>query len=514
MKTRRIIALAISFMLIAVIVIGCDNTPATTPDSGNQNQGGSSNQTATPAPSAPDEPAPIVTIKTTYPGDEPTRMPEVLAAINEKIGQDISVNLELTWAPWSDYATKIQLDIAAGVDIDYIWSGSSDLASFHAQRLIAPIDDLMVQYGGPIYDTIPLTFFDTMKIDGVLLGIPMTANSPISGVFHSMTFREDLRAKHNLPVPNTLDNMELFFSTIAEQEDNVWPLLSTNFGWTMLPLHGSEGFLGGTSGAAASRINPDGSVTIMPIQEAESWQRSGEKMREWYLNGWIPADILNMAPGDMFMQGLGGGTNGSALHAAENIGRITSNVPHAALGDARMLRTGGEKWLAGNGGNAFYLSATSSNPEAVIKFLSWVVTNQDNWDLYSHGILGEDYELTPNGRIRTLSDYNIFPDWMFKNTDFLRFDETITDEYINTIRTWDDGAQWSPLFGFVFNPAAVEIELAAFGAVWGQYTAAFDSGAGDRDIILPEFISQATAAGQMAIVEEAKRQVDEFLANR
>lgn len=113
-KSFRLVAAVILCIAMLAAMVGCGTTGTTgTPSS--------TIQVTTVA--APKE---IVTIKTIYPGDEPTGTKTVLAAVNDKMGKDIGVNLELTWAPWDQYGNKVQMAVAAGEEIDWHWGGSSD----------------------------------------------------------------------------------------------------------------------------------------------------------------------------------------------------------------------------------------------------------------------------------------------------------------------------------------------------------------------------------------------------
>ncbi|MCL2360705.1 MAG: ABC transporter substrate-binding protein [Defluviitaleaceae bacterium] len=455
----------------------------------------------------------LVTIRSIFPGEAPTRIDDVLAEMNNRLEEDLQINLELTWSPWSDYRTRIELGIAAGEQIDWIWSGSSDMPIFYASRIIVPIDYYVEAYGQPLRDNIAPFFFDAMRIDGQLLGIPSTANTPTVNVHNAAVYREDLRLAWGLPPINTIENLELFFEAVQENEPGMYPLLSNNFQFSMMFAFGTERFLGGTGGSTAFRINDDFSVDVMPIQEATSWIESVRKMWEWNERGFIPTDILNMEAGGMFMQGMGAVSNGSAMFASERQGEISANVPNAVLAD-QPFHGDGPKWLGGVGGNAVYLTPLSEHGDRVIQFWGWILTNQQNFDIFTYGIEGVDFELVGD-RVSFLTDYAArFPGWMFRNNNFLRFNEAVSDEYIQAVRTWDDGAIESPLAGFTFDASEVSTELAAFGGVWGGFSPAFNAGAVDTDVLLPTFIAEATAAGQERIVEEARRQIEEFLAAR
>ena len=456
----------------------------------------------------------IVTLRAIYPGEEPVRYAQTMAAINAKMEKDIGVRLELTFKPWNEYYNLVKMDIGAGEEIDFHWGGSSDLQANYALKVVAPIDEYMEAYGQSIYDNINPDLFNSMRINGLLYGIPSTGNAPISNVYHSMTYREDLRLKYNLPEPNTIENLELYMETILTNEGIV-PLQSKSTAYVIMLEFGIEDFLGGTSGSVLRGINDDGTVYALCVQDSASLMGAMKKVREWYLKGYIPTDILNSDPGASFAIGMGALTNGSALSASEQQARVASNVPGAVLRD-QPFHGSGKKYLGGNGGNALYLSPTSKHPEKVIQFWAWVFASQENFDLYCYGIEGEDYVLE-NDRIAILegSDWgSMFPGWMFKNMNYLRFMEGITDDYIDSIKHWDDGAVMSPLANFSFNPSNVETELAQFSAVWGEYTTGLYSGALDLDVIIPEFNDRAKAAGQDKILAEVNAQLEAYFADK
>jgi putative aldouronate transport system substrate-binding protein len=66
----------------------------------------------------------------------------------------------------------------------------------------------------------------------------------------------------------------------------------------------------------------------------------------------------------------------------------------------------------------------------------------------------------------------------------------------------------------VFSPSDVSAELAAFSAVWGQYSDAMSAGTLDLDANLPDIVARFGAAGQDKIVKEAQKQLDAFFAGK
>ncbi|MFD0961484.1 ABC transporter substrate-binding protein [Paenibacillus chungangensis] len=510
-KTQKMLSTVLVAILLAVTVIGCSSgngNSSRNNNSANQGNSGKSEATATP-----EEKKEIVTIKSIYPGDKPAGTDAVLAKVNEKMAADIGVKLELTFAPWDQYANKITLDAATSNSIDFFWNGSSQLVNYYSQKLLAPIDELMEQHGQAIYENIDSMLFEGMKMDGKLYGIPSTGNSPKANIYQSILYRDDLRMKHNLPVPDSVENFEAFLQGIKDNEPDLVPLTSASVAYILMNQFGPEEYLAGTGSSAGFKINEDGTITVMPTQEMTGLREAAKLVHEWYKKGFIPEDILNI--GDVTARLTAGATavvNGAAMSAADQQNVIANNVKDAVLNNQGFGPE--KKYIRSPGGDAIYVTSQTKKGEAVIKFVNWVFSSQENYDLYVYGIEGVNYEIIDE-RVKMLNeDYVTFPGWMFKNMNLQRFAVGITDDYIEKIKKWDEGAEFSPLMGFNFNPESVKTELAQAQQVFNAYSSTLNSGIVDPETIWPEFTKQMKAAGQDKIIEEAQKQIDEFLASK
>lgn len=80
---------------------------------------------------------------------------------------------------------------------------------------------------------------------------------------------------------------------------------------------------------------------------------------------------------------------------------------------------------------------------------------------------------------------------------------------------WTEKGLEGPLAAFTFDDSNVTTELANLQSVYTQYAPLLDLGlVDDVEATLAEFNKQAEAAGLETIIEEAKRQLGEFLAEQ
>lgn len=512
LKTR--LSGLLNLMIVCIFILsltGCGQGPTAVPTA-SPTPVVTVEPTPTPTPTPVPTPRVITTIRSIFPVQQPRGIDAILAEVNKKLDESILTKLELSWSAPEKYDESIAAAAAAGT-IDFFWLSSDKLAGYAANKLIAPIDAPMSEFGQAIYDNIGAALFDTMKIDGKLMGIPSSGNVPLCDTGNVITYREDLRLKYSLPKPDTIAGLEQYFKTIKDNEKDVLPVCGDSIATAVMKAFGQEDFLPGTGSSVAYAINVDNTVTAMAIQDAPSFKGAAAKVREWYEAGLLPKDTLGLTGiNGLLSAGTAAATGGKAFSALEQQAAVSAKVPDAVLADQPFF--GSAKYLSGNGSSALCLSQGSTNPGPVVKFWAWVLASQENYDLFCYGIEGTQYELA-DGRIVLLDDsYSAFPETIFNNMNYRRFPKGATDDYINTLKHWNDGAQTSPLDGFVFDAAAVKNELTKVKAVYAAYGPALNTGSAETAPLLLEFGAKLKAAGQDKIIAAAKAQIDAFLASR
>lgn len=166
------------------------------------------------------------------------------------------------------------------------------------------------------------------------------------------------------------------------------------------------------------------------------------------------------------------------------------------------------------------IASNSKNPEKAMEFLNFAYSNSDFMNLINWGIEGEHYIFAneekslvgfPEGIDASTAAYNLNIGWQLPN-QFIAYpwvgnDVDIWDQY----KAFNDEAQKSKAFGFIYDPANVSNELVALNNVYNQYYNAIATGSVDPATALPQFNEALYAAGLQKVIDEKQTQLDAWL---
>ena len=86
--------------------------------------------------------------------------------------------------------------------------------------------------------------------------------------------------------------------------------------------------------------------------------------------------------------------------------------------------------------------------------------------------------------------------------------ENIWDEY----KEYNDGAQFSPAYGFSYDSSNVKTEITAVQNVLDKYVATIYSGMSDPTTTVDAFNKELESAGINVIIEDVQKQLDNWSA--
>lgn len=449
-------------------------------------------------------------------GDAPTDEQMVEDAINEILLEKVNATIDMQFSTWTDFQQKYSLELTSGnADLIYIanWLNYGQLATSGA---FEELDGLLDTVAPTLKAAVGDGNLNMCKVDGKVYAIPCTwAEYVCNGV----KYREDLRAKYDLPVPDSIENFEAYLLGIQENEPNQ-PLLTVT-------TEESQGFLTGFDaawifnfkypwvnanglpyGLAADYDSPsdvydywysDDFVEDMKIMKKWAdlgfWSKSAlsdTNNSESYKNGLCVAEIAGQNPNKQI----------TAINDFKNDGHDDWQSEYIAYGETTGVIYPGH---ATQNGTAIVRGC--KNPERAMKVLELLMTDQELNNLIQAGIEGVHYELDENGIYQNLNPANAtfayegFNTWALRNGDYKLPQESdiILNEMFDKYEKLGDQTKFPNVNiynGFSENYDAYQAERTAVSNVMRQYLAPLQAGlVDDVDAAVEEFRQKMTDAG-------------------
>jgi len=232
-KTKRFLCIALALvMCLGLLLTGCSqksNEESAKPDIGSsitdkdKGQEGSSEDVQSSA-KVSDKP---VTFTMLYSDNASYQLKEDWLVL-EEIKRLTNVTLEPIKVPESDYATKRQIIINSGNMPDIITKTfASDVSEYALEGLFLPISDyldkmpnfkkFLEEYG---YDK---EISNMKEADGKFYGLPVKAD-PVKYNLHQWLIRTDLFEKHNIPIPETMNDIYEAGKILKEAYPDAYPI--------------------------------------------------------------------------------------------------------------------------------------------------------------------------------------------------------------------------------------------------------------------------------------------------
>lgn len=448
-----------------------------------------------------------VTLQVIYPGNQSNRMAEfVPGAFNERLREELNIEVEVSYFPWDQYWNKKDLMIAAGEQIDWYWHGAGGFSQVIAKRAAVPLNDLLQQYGQDLLQVIPEDNFGPFTLDGQIMAIP-SQTAPTSEKFLSILVRKDLMDEVGVSSIESIADLEDLYRKVLELHPEM------GFAAEISPalLREYSGFGFSRAGVENSlMINEEtGEVEVMFFTDA--WQDVAKKVGEWNDLGWISED-LTIRPNEGMNRLVTGRylfATGAISRPLEQINRLRNNVPDAELVEF-LLAPEKPRYRLLASTEIVCVSPTAEHPEQAMQMLNWMFENQEHYLFSIYGIEGVDYTIE-NERLNLINTDRLWYEWMFRNANYLVFPDSVSEDFIQSYQSWDEGAQLSAAFGFSFDPSEVKNEEARINQVFLELVEPIMNGFVDFEEHYPQMVEDLENAGIERYRAEYQRQLDAYL---
>lgn len=448
-------------------------------------------------------------------GEKPNDYDKVLGKLNELINEDLNAELEVRWMSWGDYAQKYPVLMSSGEAFDLIYSVNWINYEGYAQMgAFMDITDLLPKYAPKSYEALPKEMLDNVRVNGKLYALPSNSLEINPGGY---VVRGDLMDKYGMDSIDSFDDFMDYLKAVKENED-IMPINASpsdvlfEFPWESVGI-----------GQIAYDYSKDDYNNLFYRYDQPEYLHVLERMREGYLNGYWPKDVLmnKLSSKEAFL-------NGTSAAATSNLKNFSDLLAKAKTANPSY----DPRWYPKNSdvehsllvaGAYMSVGATSKNPERAIMLLERLNTDPRYYNLTTYGIEGEHYVINSEGKREfpegvTMENTGFVPNlagnWGW-NSDLLNIDSSDTWEGEADFRERiKENGKWSPYLGFTFDKTMVENEIAAISSVATQYGQPLEWGMVDTKEGLATLKEQYEAAGIDKVMKEVKTQAKAYIGSK
>ena len=461
-------------------------------------------------------------------GDNEAVRAGVEAAVNAYIEPLIGANVSYHIIGWGDWNDKAINALQSGEKMDLIFTADWEGYGIEvAGGLLQPLDDLLEQYGQGIKETLPQTFLDGVKVNGVLYGIPTNKELCVpEGFIVNKTAAAEIGwdVVADDPSIKTTADLEPWLAKYKELHPDKYPYLMDGQAgrWADEPWCPDWCGMGTNSIAMKMAKGEDGNFdeTIYSIFETPEQEEHIRLMYDWGQKGYIDPDAAltsfdyngTFGRGDflVFSQPLkGNGIKAAEMYAANATAEfecieITMQPKYVVTTHA--------------GGSMFGIPVTSQNPEKAMQYLNLMHSDATLVNLMLFGAEGQNYTKVNDKQVE-LTDQNWYGvhggAWTVGNTK-LQYVLTSEDPQKNELlQSYADDAIATASLGFRFVKDNVADQIAAVDAVVSEYANPLMCGTVDPDDPSQGIEALKAAlndAGMPEIIAEVQAQYDAWKA--
>jgi len=427
-------------------------------------------------------------------------------AANEIIEPEIGVRIDLVPIELGEYNTTMTTISAAGEEYDLAYTSwwTFDYWQNASLGAFTPLDDLLDEHAPVLVEKFPDYIWRTATVNGTIYALPHQIKAPGP---HGWVLMERLVEAYDFDVSSVqeYDDVEPFLQAVVDNNPDLIPaIMGPNGYWEAFSnINNLEEI---TVGVGFDR-DAEG-IQVVDLFETQEYAEYVSIMHEWWNAGyiWDEAPTTSSTTEQLQSGNVAALTNRDLITSTSDFGG--EPYINIGLGPSTIRRNTALP-------HATAISQTSQHPTEAVTLVNLIHSNRELYRLLTYGVEGEHYELNEDGRLVRIenSGYNIRFDWPFGDpiTDGYRPAGEDPDFLDNHFAALAQGVP-SKLLGFTLNTDPISAELAQLQAVNDQFIPQLNTGAGNPDNILPQFLDQRQASGVQNVIEEIQSQIDAWQA--
>lgn len=502
-KAKRLLASGLAAVMAMGMLAGCggkDNGNAGNNNSasgGAASTSGSQDSAGTQGSAGSGE---IVNLKwVTIGNGMPSNYDSWISSVNSYIGEKIGVNLEMEVIPWGDWDNRRNIIVSTNEPYDIIFGNGNNYIADINLGAYMDITDMIESNMPGLKELMPEKYWDGVRVKDRIYGIPTYKDSSITNY---SIWDKELVDEYNLDIKSmiTLDSMTETFETL-KADKNDYPVYVKNDGlYFIFDVYDQIG--GGTQILGVRYDDKDARVCFT-LEEKDIMDQL-KIIHDWYQKGIINPDAATLTEGRVYNMWR-------VAQGWESAG-VTSWGPQMGK-DVVVQQI--EKTILSNEtvrGSLNMVSINTKYPEKCLQLLDLVNCDTKLRDLFYYGEEGVNFEYTADGKVHKINN-----DWAlagYTQGSFFTVTTLDTDEFNqwDEVKALNEAAQSSVMLGFTFDTNSVADQLANCREIWLRYRSEVMTGVQDPEVVVPKIKEELMKAGWQNIMDEAQRQVDEFMA--
>ena len=463
---------------------------------------------------------PVIKVETCSFTDAQEKEAEIEKALNEYlVSINAGVQADLLPITVGDRATQLTLmltDTSDPIDL-FAWRWYSSVTDLVKNGQCISLEKYRDVYP-ELWEMFPESVYDTCKVNGEQFSLPGAASF---SNFQVYAMRKDVAEEIGvMDLVDTKITMEQFNEILAKAEA-AHPEMCWHGDTFVKPLMGVDN-LGNDALIGVLMNRGVGETQIVNYYATEEFRNYCYQCKEWADNGYIVDDPLNTnyAGYTLMNDGIGGGYMFEGYSIDYTYSLMKAQISSYDTVIFQLTDLMGDNSCVYNG---WQISTVCKNPDAAMKLLYLMYTDENVARYFTLGIEGVTYQVDENGcawyadgvDVNT-AGWNMSAAWFYPNECLSLPFETDYKEYFSAMEAlWsDDTIQYSNGMGFVFDNSSVYDQVAACTATVDEYREALLMGQVDVDSYLEKFNAELEANGINEIIAEMQKQFEVFLASK
>lgn len=527
---NRFIALFAAFCMVASMAAGCGNSEGGGNAAADGTQAAGSDESTSNDTEAGSEDIADINMIYLSMGPIPSGLQAVEDAINEITEAEINTHVNIEMIETGTYEQQVNLKTSSGEKVDLLLTmpaGSASFQNMAAQGQLMDITSLLDEYGQGIKDTVG-NLLGATSLSGKVVGVT-TYRSLVTSLYLVMRtdVLEDLGLLEEGQNINSLDDFEKILEAVkgSEKWSSLAGIVPSDAIGTTLGLGGfypvTDSFdtittydqLGDLNKIIA--INPDGSdPTVVNNFATEEYRAIYDKMHDWYEKGYVYKDsTTNKEQAEQLVK-----SNVAFAYFSQSEIGIESSKEQACGMPMTCVKMA-TPYISTSNCTKFVwaVPSVSTEPEAAVKFLNMMYTDERIANLLAWGIEDVNYVMGDDGMAHFVEgeDAN---NAAYHTSDFLYGNQflvipwegqgaDIRERALEEMQSTKESAY----LGFVCDTTSVSTQLSAISNALNEYKPGIDSGISDPSAY-DDFLAKLETSGIQDVIDTYQEQLDAWLA--